>query len=238
MQQFKISEAGHKKARKRMFTLVIPMMLIVIIVVIIINTIGNNNIYDSSTLSFTIPLLLVLFGYNLFRTFKKQNSFLQSYTLTLSEEGITREQLNTPPLFISFMEIKEIVKTKKGGFIIKGLTRTDVIYISYFIENPQVLEERLQAMAPISTKSADPAYRKYLPWLFFPTIGLLICVLTLTNKILVGISGALVVALSLWGFIELQRNKNVPTNTKRRSWFLLLFLASIIYMTIEKLIVA
>jgi ABC-type sugar transport system permease subunit len=55
MQQFKISEAGHKKARKRMFTVVIPMMVIVIIVVIIINTIGNNTIYDTSTLSFTIP---------------------------------------------------------------------------------------------------------------------------------------------------------------------------------------
>jgi len=181
-------------------------------------------------------LLPVLFGFNLFRTLKKQNRFLQSYTLTLSEEGITREQLNTPPLFISFMEIKEIVKTKKGGFIIKGLTRADVIYVSSFIENPQVLEERLQAMAPITTKSVDPVYRKYLPLLFFPTIGLYICVLTLTNKILVGISGALVVVLSIWGLFELQRNKNVPTNAKRRSWLLLILLASIIYMTVEKLL--
>jgi hypothetical protein len=236
MQQFKISEAGHKKARKRMFTVVIPMLVIVLIVVILINTIGNNTPYDSSTLSFTLPMLLVVFGYSLFRTFKKQNKFLQSYTLTISEEGITREQQNTPPLFISFMEIKEIVKTKKGGFIIKGLTRTDVIYISYFIENPQVLEERLQAMAPITTKSVDPTYRKYLPLLVFPAIGLYICVLTLTNKILVGISCVLFVTLSLWGFFELQRNKNIPTSSKRASWFLLLFLASLIYMTVQKLI--
>ena len=236
MQQFKISEAGHKKARKRMFTIVIPMLVIVVVVIAVLNGIGSKTPNDVDTLPFVLPVILIIYGYSLFRTFRKQNKFLNSYTLTLSEEGITREQLNTPPLSISFMEIKEIVKTKKGGFIIKGLTRTDVIYVSYFIENPEILEERLQAMAPITTKSVDPVYRKYLPLLVFPAIGLYICVLTLTNKILVGVSCALVVALSVWGFYELQRNKNIPTSSKRASWFLLLFLASLIYITIEKLL--
>ena len=236
MYQFKISEAGHKKARKRMFTIVIPILVIVVIVITVINSIGTNAPNDVNTLPFVLPVILIIYGFSLFRTLKKQNKFLSSYTLTISDEGITREQFNTPPLFISFMEIKEIVKTKKGGFIIKGLTRTDVIYVSYFIENQQVLEERLQAMAPITTKSVDPVYRKYLPLLVFPTIGLYICVLTLTNKILVGVSCALFVTLSIWGFYEFQRNKNIPNRSKRVVWFLLLFLASVIYMTIQRLI--
>ena len=219
-----------------MFTIVIPILVIVLIVIAVINGIGSNTPNDVNTLPFVLPVILIIYGFNLFRTMKKQNKFLSSYTLTISDEGITREQFNTPPLFISFMEIKEIVKTKKGGFIIKGLTSTDVIYVSYFIENQQVLEERLQAMAPITTKSVDPVYRKYLPLLVFPAIGLYICVLTLTNKILVGVSCVLVIALSVWGFYEFQKNKNIPTSSKRASWFLLLFLASLIYMAVQKLI--
>jgi hypothetical protein len=75
-------------------------------------------------------------------SFRKQKKFLLSYSVTVSDEGVTREQLNTPPLSISFMEIKEIIKTPKGGFMVKGIDRTDVIHILYFIDNPDTLEER------------------------------------------------------------------------------------------------
>ena len=236
MQQFKISEAGHKKARKRMFTVLIPRLVIVVIVIALLNLTQTNAANDINTLPFVLPVILVIYGFSLSRVFKKQNKFLHSYTLTISEEGITREQFNTPPLSISFMEIKEIGKTKKGGFIINGLDRTDVIYVPYLMENSQALEERLQALAPITTKSIYSIYRKYLPLIVFPSLGLFICVMKWTNKIFVGIGAALVMGLFIWGFYEFQRNKNVPTNTKRISWVMLLYLISIIYIAVQKLI--
>ncbi len=218
-----------------MFTIVIPMLVIVVIVIAVLNLTRNNSSGDINTLPFLLPVILVIYGISLFRTFKKQNKFLKSYTLTISEEGITREQLNTPPISISFMEIKEIVKTKKGGYIIKGLDRTDVIYVPYLTENPEELQQRLEALAPISTKSIDPVYRKYTPLLFLPGLGLFICVLTLTNKILVGISAALVIGLLIWAIYSIRNNKNIPGSGKRITWSMVIMLLLIIYVTVEKL---
>jgi len=68
---------------------------------------------------------------------------------SFSKSDIIREQLNTAPLTIHFMEIKEILKSKKGGFMIKGRTRTDVICIPYLIDNAAALEVELGKFAPI-----------------------------------------------------------------------------------------
>ena len=146
MQQFRITEEGYKKFRKRWFSVIFPLALIpaALIIVTNIRKQGGDN-----TLLFVIPFIVLFLGFSVFRTLKKQKQMLMSYSVTISDSEIRREQLNSPPLSISFMEIKDITKTAKGGFIIRGIKRMDVINIPYWIDNPSELEQRLQALAPV-----------------------------------------------------------------------------------------
>jgi hypothetical protein len=67
-------------------------------------------------------------------------------------------------------------------------------------------------------------------------LGLMLCVYTVTNKIIVGLSGSLLVGLMLWSFFEVRRSKNIDSKTKRGIWFVLLVVASVIAVMIMKLI--
>ena len=67
------------------------------------------------------------------------------------------------------------------------------------------------------------------------TVGLMLCVYTVTNKIIVALSGVLLVGLMLWSFLEVHRSKNIDTKTKRSMWWVILVLASVIAVMIMKL---
>ena len=128
MQQFKINEAGFKKFKKRWLTITVPIMSVVVIIITLTNTFSGKTV-DTGYLLIVFPIVVIFLGFNMYRGFRKQKKFLASYSVTLTDNEIIREQMNTPPLTINFMEIKEIAKTEKGAFIIKGLTRADVIGI-------------------------------------------------------------------------------------------------------------
>jgi hypothetical protein len=173
--------------------------------------------------------MAAIYGFNIYRSFKKQKKFLQSYCVTISEEGVTREQWNTPPLSISSLEIREIIKTKKGSFMIKGLGRTDVIYIPRWIENPATVEEHLQQLAPVAENKKDARKRKLRIALAFLAIGLTICFFTVSNKIVTLICGPLLIGFLVWVLYEVQTSKSVPTNAKRKNWTLLIPIIVVVY---------
>jgi hypothetical protein len=236
MQQFKISEEGYKKMRKKWLIFGLPIAAAIAAIIIVINI--SNSIVDQSGTLISLPIFLAVMGFSVYRNLKKQKQFALSYSITISDSEISREQTNTPPLSINFMEIKEIVKTEKGGFTIKGRTRTDIIYVPYIIDNPQELEQRLANLAPITVMAKDPFYKKYRFLLTFLFMGAMVSVYAVTNKIIVGICGVLVTGLLLWAFYEIRISKNAPENTKRFSWFFLLIVISIIYVTYMKLTAA
>jgi hypothetical protein len=179
--------------------------------------------------------MLILIGFSYYRGLKKQKRLLMSYTVTLSDNEIIREQLNTPSLTINFMEIKEIIKSEKGNFTIKGVSRQDVIYIPYLIDNPIELEQRLETFGPITVHIKDPFYKKYRMLLTILVLGSMVGLYTVNNKIIVGICGILVSGSLTWAFYETRVSKNIPESAKRRSWIFLLVIASIIYTTYTKL---
>jgi hypothetical protein len=93
----------------------------------------------------------------------------------------------------------------------------------------------LQALAPITLNTKDPFHRKYRAVLIILALGMMACVYAVTNKIIVGICGLLLTGLFVWAFYEIQTNKNFPRNMKRTSWYFILLIASIIYLTYAKL---
>jgi hypothetical protein len=233
MQEFKISEAGFKKLKRRMtFMTVIP-MIIVVAVYLLINTVGSQHNNDNTWL-YVLPIFPIMFGISSYRSMKKQKKFLETYKVTISDNEITREQMNTLPMTINFMEIKEIIKSEKGHFTIKGTGR-DIIYVANWIERPDELEQRLQALAPIQVRAKDPWHLKYRWAIMIPLVGSVFGLLTQDNKILVGICGAVLVGFIGWVTYEILTNKNMPITAKRRIWIFFVMLFVVVYATYTKL---
>lgn len=236
MQQFKIGESGIKKFKKRYLAIIIPMVVVFIGIMAATTMRTADPAGTGNTFLFVIPIVAAYFAFTFYRSFRKQMKILKSYSLTVTDGEITREQLDTPPLTISFMAVKEIVKTKKGVYFVRGLDRTEVILIPNLIDNPGELEERLQALAPISTKSTEPFYRKYSALIFLLLgIGLLIGTGAATNPAIAGICCGLLDALLIWGFIEINRNTNLPRSVRRLRWFMLFLLIIFTLSTIGRL---
>jgi hypothetical protein len=219
---------GFKKFARK-YWIMITTLMVIFTAIIFITNVYSAKPGDINVLPYIIPCMAAIYGFNIYRSFKKQKKFLQSYCVTISEEGVTREQWNTPPLSISSLEIREIIKTKKGSFMIKGLGRTDVIYIPRWIENPATVEEHLQQLAPVAENKKDARKRKLRIALAFLAIGLTICFFTVSNKIVTLICGPLLIGFLVWVLYEVQTSKSVPTNAKRKNWTLLIPIIVVVY---------
>jgi len=171
---------------------------------------------------------LIIIAYGLNRGMKQQQKIFNSYVLTIDEGYIIREQLNTPTISIAFYEISEIAKYSNGNLTIKGNSSINTIVAPVQIENFDRLEELLNSIKPILLKTKETLIIKYRGILPFLTIGLMIAVFVLKNKIIVGISGVILLTVLVYSFIEIQRSKNVDKKTKNKTWWLILVFAAII----------
>ena len=216
-----------------MFLITIVPMIIVVTIFLLTNILNNKHNNDDTWL-YVLPIFAIMFGISIYRSMKKQKKFLETYKVTISDNEITREQMNTPPLTISFMEIKEIIKSEKGHYSIKGSGR-DIIYIASFIEKPEELEQRLQALAPIKARAKDPLHVKYKWAIMIPFAGSALGLLLLDNKILITICAAVLAGFIVWLTYEIFTNKNMPVTARRRVWIFFVMLAAVIYGTYLKL---
>jgi hypothetical protein len=234
MSEFRINEEQYRKFRRKFLAVYFPIFAGALLWIVVMET------YTKQSSGFpawaaAILIFMAYIGFTLFRLLRRQRQILMSYSVTISSDGITREQANTPTISISFMEIKEIIKTKKGGFLIKGLHRTDLIAIPRWLNENGQLEQELQKLAPITTDKRDPLMIRYRSLLVLLAVGMYICLYTFQNKVVIAASALVLVGLLGWSFYEIQISKNVTTYRKRSSWLYLLIIASIIYMTYIKL---
>jgi hypothetical protein len=236
MKEFKIKPNGFQEIRKRLLIRAIPLLLLAVGVGITISTVNTkkeeNNV---NVLPLVIPMMAVAVGVGMYRGVRRQKSLFESYTLTLTNNVIMREQLNTPPVSLYFNDVREIVKAKNGGFVVRGKEPADVIIIPCQIDNNADLEVTLQSIRPISTKSTQPAIKRYSAVLPLLTLGLMVAVYTLTNKVVVATTGTLLISVMVWSFLESRRSRNIDHRTKRSMWWVLVVLASVVGAMIMKL---
>lgn len=212
----------------------IPLVAAVTLIFVFVSIFSNSRGSDDTWL-YIVGIFPVIYGFGIYRGLKKQKRFLMNYSVTIAGNEITREQMNTPPLTISFMEIKEIIKSEKGNFTIRGASKKDIILIPHWIEDHAELEQQLQALAPITVRAKDPWHLKYRWALGIMVLGIAATLYLADNKILVGISGTILTGLIIWAIYEILTSRNVPVNAKRRIWVYFIVLASIIYVTYLKL---
>jgi hypothetical protein len=236
MQQFKVRQDGFREIRKQLLIRAVPIMLVSATAGVVISSINSKNKEsDINVLPFMIPFIVMAVGIGLYRGLKRQKNLFESFTLTLLNNLITREQLNTPTVSIYFNEIKEIRKNRNGTLTVRGKNPTDIIHIPTQIENYSELELLLNKIIPITVRKKEPILEKYPTLLSFLVLGLMFCVYTTTNRIVVAISGTLLTPLMVWGFYDTRRSKNIDSKTRRFSWWILLVLLSIIGVMVVKL---
>jgi len=216
-----------KKFRKRYYNIFLPVMALGAVIPLTINLMSIHAA-DGYTPWIVFGALAVYFTFSLTRMFKKQKTMLESYRLTITENEITREQMNTPPLTISFMEVKEIMKTRKGSFIVRGISKTDLIQIPAWVDDTAGIEEQLKTFSTVTT--AKNFMRRQYGALAIRLLGLamLIVIGVVKDQLIVGICGALLIGLIIWGLNEIRVNKNMPTNAKRRSMVVFALIAIVV----------
>lgn len=204
------------------------------IAVTLFNTGKEKQQYNYISIPIIIVLFIIVFFYTIRRAVKKQKELMDSYTLVLSENMITRYQLNTPTISLYHNELKEISKTSKGIFVIKGRQPEDVIFVPAQIENHADLEERLNNILPIAQYKPKTIFEKYSIPISLLTVGLMFGVYTAKDKMLALACCIPLTAFLAWSFYKIRVSKNIDNKVRRISWWMLLVMASIIYATILK----
>lgn len=232
MEQFKIRKDGFKEIRKTLFVRGIPVMIIAISGAIAMSYFNSNNHeQDVNALPFVIPLLLVLVGFAFNKVIKKQKEIFESYVLTIDASSIVRESYNTPTITISNIEVREINKDLKGNYTIKGISSINHIVIPAQIEGREKLESLLNEIKQISVKTSEPFLQKFRILMLILTIGLMAGVYIPKDKLIVGVSGTFLLVFMGYSFVVNQKNKNIDYTTKRKMWWSIIVVASIIGMS-------
>ena len=237
MPDYKIRPDRFKEIRNQLLTRLIILFFLTGVASVTMTIYTSKDKVDYVIfLPILIVLLIAVFVFSIYRAVKKQKKLLDNYALTINENTVTRYQLNTPTISLYHNEIKEILKTKNGSFIIKGKDAEDIILVPAQIDNYTDLETLLSQIKPVIFQKSKPVYEKY-PFLnIILLIGLMAGVYVSMNKIIVLACGTLLTIIMVWSFYKVQKSKNVENRTKQISWWSLIVLVSIICVTILKLI--
>ena len=235
MQQFKLNPDGFKELRSRSLIRTIPIMLIAGVAGTFMSNNRNPEASNINVLLFVILTMLISLGIGLYIGVKRQGKLFESYTLTINNNLIIREQLNTPTISLYRKEVSEITKANNGSILIKGKNPSDLIIIPAHIDNYHQLEGLLLEIKPITNGIATSVWNKFQSALSLISIVLMFCVYTTTNKALAALSGSILIILMVWSLIKLRSNKNVDSKTKKGSLLLLIVIASVLFVTIAKL---
>lgn len=236
MEQFKIRKDGFNEIRKAMLIKAIPISLIATVGGLAISHF-NTDVQQSEVNIFpiVIPLVVGALAFGFYRGINRQKVIFDSYRLILDNNSIRREQNNTPTITISNSDIIAIFKNSNGSFTIKGNSSVNVIGVPSQIDDYEKLEKSLAQIRQISTISSEPFLQKFRGLLSLLAIGLMAGVYISKDKIIVGVSGTLLLLFMGYSFFEVQRSKNIDSKTKKGMWWLILVSVSIIGVMYFKL---
>lgn len=227
--EFQIKENGFAEIKKALIIKTIPVAILAAGTGLTISHINSNGqTTDVNVLLFLIPLVVGALAFGLFKGINRQKELFESYKLIVNEYEIVREQNNTQTISIPRNEIKSIIKNPKGILTIVGNSYTDVIGVPSQINNSEKLEQVLSEIKPITYSNKKPLFEKYKGVLILIVLGLMATVFISTNKLLVGITGLILILFLGYSFYEVRRNKNIDKKTKNSMWWLLLVLFSVI----------
>jgi hypothetical protein len=220
MPQFKVLAGTFNQLRKKIILRVIPVIVIMLVFVVIMTQL--NPAYKGSgvnELLIMIPLMLMAMGVGIFISISRQKKMYESYRLNIGESMISRDQMFTPTIGISHLEVSQIILNPDNGFTIKGRTVRDLIIVPAHIENYSEVKRLLEAIMPLTTIAKKSFFQKYQFLISIFLVALMATVYISSNKILVALCGTAVIAALVYSFFEGIKNKNIDNRTRVMLWF-------------------
>ncbi|WP_395074833.1 hypothetical protein [Flavobacterium sp.] len=233
--EYKIKPNGFKEIQKKTNLVILLLFLIGGLIIIYTSTLNNQNITSNIYFIYiVIGLTLFSISRGLYKGTKQQKETFESYKLIINEQNITRELLNSNNNIIPINEISSISKLKNGTIIIYGKDHISNIAVPTQIEKYNEIEKRLELMMPIKMIKKINIPNLYWSLAIFPLIILFHCFLTQQNKVIVGISGVLLIVIMLWSYIMIKDNKNFDNKIKSPLWSILFIIFFITMIMISR----
>ncbi|MES1181196.1 MAG: hypothetical protein ABUL44_00220, partial [Flavobacterium sp.] len=102
------------------------------------------------------------------------------------------------------------------------------------LENIEKLEQRLSKIKEITSDNGSFLKKKNGIIAIIAVLVLFATVIIATNKIIVCISGVILLIMMGYSLYKIQTNKSIDKKTKEGSWFILIVAASIVYSIYSK----
>jgi hypothetical protein len=237
MKQFKIDLERFGEIKKALIRRLILFMTLAIAgaAVMIYFKERHENI-EWSFPSFALPFVIFagIICFFIPKVVKQRINILNTYRLSISDTMISREMINTPTISIHFSEVTSIRKNQDNHIIIKGKDKTDLITIPAQLENYEQMENLLAEIQAIQPNRSQQGLKNIFS--IIVALALMIGVFVLDNKykmISLG-CGVLLFALLVWSIIQVQKDKNTDTATKKKMWISLLLMGSVILALIGR----
>lgn len=230
--QFKLIPEQFEEVKKKIWTRAVPLISIAAVAGLVMSS-GNINDFRILLVMILFMTLLVILGIS--RGIRRQREIFNSFTFTIEEDSILREQHLTPEVRIPFDEIKEIVKNNEGDFIIKGkASKNQFIIIPSQVEKGIELEENLSVIKEITYRQKQPFLLNFFWVLPMVTLVLMFLVYTSTNKWIVSVAGVILSIGLLYSIFIIQSSKQIDRKTKNSNWLSIIVVLGVITITLAK----
>jgi hypothetical protein len=156
-------------------------------------------------------------GFSLFSTIKRYKKAWETFELTIEADRIERSQANYPLISLSKNDIIEAIESANGSITIVAKNRAHSILVPGAVESKDKFIEAISSFTQIR-KAQNKNYLKLLYGIAIAGIFLMIAFMSSSNLYIILPTGIILLAGFLWGFVELQRNKNYDKKLKRYSY--------------------
>lgn len=228
MQQFGISNEGIKKVVRRILLTTVPVYVMVLaygIGLAFFDSYNEGTDTDITAFMSTFGISPLIVCAVLYYMIKSQKAVLRSFTITISDNTISRVQQNTPTITMYFGEVIKIVKAKNGAYVVCGKDKNNPIIIYPHMENTAHLEELLCNIKPIEPTVPKP-YIKVLYLLYIAALLATVFYVQIgTNVTIVNILRVLLMCFVGVSALYLIRNKNTDKRMKVVGWIILVAFA-------------
>lgn len=234
MQQFKVKPNGFNEVRKKAIGMMVVIISFTLLIVLFINY-RNDTPGSPDTWPYILIGLAIIYSFSVWNAMRRQKKIFESFRLTIGDDTIVREQLYTPTITIGKQHVREIVRYSTGQIVIDGGSKLNAIAVPSQIDHADELGRILSEIRPISEKTSKP-WTQYL-LMISALAGMLLMFVGLAaeHKIISVLCGTAICIAMLWGFIVLQKSKNVDKRMKWMSYVFLIPFLSILSVTIMKL---
>lgn len=231
MQQYRIRRERLKELNRQLLVKLILFAVVAVVAGFAVTLLQAGK--KDNDLKF-LPLMLVItfipLALGAYRSYKKQKEVCETYTLSLTGNAVSMEEMQLPAINIAYKDIAEIARFTNGTYIIYS-KETGGILIPEGIENEQQLSMELSRIMPFTERTSYSTLYKYRNAFLAVTFAMFICFYTIGDKFIVTILGAALSCILTWSYYTVQTSKMVPQNLKRKMWLVFLVLASIIART-------